>query len=68
MAEKTCGPNLVRCLYCGRDIPDDHPACMHCGAPSHFQQRNRRDVRRRFLIFFVILTVAVLAIAFIAPR
>ncbi len=59
---------LVRCLYCGRDVPDDLPACPHCGAPSHFQRRNRLDVRRKFVIYFVVLTVLVLAIAFWAPR
>lgn len=68
MAESKKTVRLVRCLYCGRDIPDHHPACMHCGAPSHFQKRGRLDVRRKFLIYFVVLSVLVLLIAFIAPR
>lgn len=60
--------DLVRCLYCGRDIPDNHPNCMHCGAPSHFQKRGRLDVQKRFLVYFVILTICVLLLAFLLPR
>ncbi len=66
--DKKEGVELVRCLYCGRDIPDHHPNCMHCGAPSHFQKRDRMDVRKKFLIYFVILTIFTIVVAFLLPR
>jgi predicted nucleic acid-binding Zn ribbon protein len=69
MAEDKRGAvDLVRCLYCGRDIPDDYPSCPHCGAPSHYQKRGRLGVRRKFIIYFIALTIFVLVVAFLAPR
>lgn len=61
--------NKVNCLYCGAAIPDDQAACPSCGAPSHFQKRGfRTGARARFVLFFILLSVASLLIAFWLPR
>jgi len=59
----------VNCLYCGELVGDDLARCPHCGAPSHFQQRGwRLGARRRFVVFFVLFALLVLAIALWLPR
>lgn len=59
----------VKCLYCGKDIPEDSEACPHCQAPSHFQRRGMRfGARRRFILLFVLLVIFVFTMAFLLPR
>jgi predicted nucleic acid-binding Zn ribbon protein len=59
----------VNCLYCGKPIADDAEHCPHCGAVSHFQKRSSDSrVRRRFVIFFIVVTLFTLIMAFVLPR
>ncbi len=59
----------VNCLYCGKAVPDDVARCPHCGAVSHFQRKGyRHGARLRFLIFFLVLVVMALVLAFWLPR
>jgi ABC-type ATPase with predicted acetyltransferase domain len=59
----------VHCMYCGKHIPDNVPECPHCGAPSHFQTRgNRPAANRRFIIFFIAVTLFCLFMVFWLPR
>ncbi len=48
----------VNCLYCGKRIPADTSHCPHCGAVSHFQEKGyRAGVRKRFVIWFIVLVI-----------
>ncbi|MEW8509181.1 MAG: protein nirD [Candidatus Thiodiazotropha sp.] len=59
----------VNCLYCGESFADDIKRCPHCGAPSHFQKRGfRMGGKQRFLILFVLFSMATLLIALLLPR
>lgn len=59
----------VNCLYCGKETPDASATCIHCGAPSHGARRTAgRNRQRRFVWFFIALTIAVVAAMFILPR
>ncbi|MEW8001198.1 MAG: zinc-ribbon domain-containing protein [Candidatus Thiodiazotropha sp.] len=59
----------VDCLYCGESIADDVERCPHCGAPSHFQKKGFRvGARGRFLILFVLFSLATLVVALLLPR
>jgi len=59
----------VNCLYCGKSLSDEAATCAACGAPSHFQKQGfRLGGRRRFLLFFVMLSLACLLIALWLPR
>ena len=59
----------VKCLYCGAEIPEDSAHCPRCGAASHFQQRGyRAGVRKRFIIWLVVLTLFSLFMVFWLPR
>jgi predicted nucleic acid-binding Zn ribbon protein len=59
----------VKCLYCGRRIPDDVAVCPHCGAVSHFQKKGyRAGARRRYILLFTILVLLCTFFAFWLPR
>ncbi len=59
----------VECLYCGAKVPPDASHCPECGAVSHFQQRGyRAGVRRKFVIWLVLLTIFSFFMAFWLPR
>ncbi|MBV2139258.1 MAG: protein nirD [gamma proteobacterium symbiont of Ctena orbiculata] len=59
----------VNCLYCGESIAEETARCPHCGAPSHFQKKGFRvGARARFLILFVIFSLATLIVALLLPR
>lgn len=61
--------NKIKCLYCGEQIADDVARCPQCGAISHFQKRGyRAGARRKFLIFFIAVTLFSLFMAFWLPR
>lgn len=50
--------NTVKCLYCGKKIPEDAAQCPHCGAVSHFQKKGyRAGARRKFVLLFIALVV-----------
>jgi len=59
----------VNCLYCGKRISDEVAHCPHCGAVSHYQRKGyRAGARWRFVLFFVVLVMLSLFIAFWLPR
>jgi len=54
----------VSCIYCGETIADDVAVCPACGAPSHYQERGfRMGARGRFILTFLLLSLATLSIA-----
>ncbi|HIE56325.1 MAG TPA: protein nirD [Chromatiaceae bacterium] len=59
----------VKCLYCGKAIPQDVSHCPHCGAVSHFQQKGyRAGVRNRFMIWLLVLTLVSFFLILWLPR
>jgi len=59
----------VKCLYCGKEVPGDVSHCPHCGAVSHFQQKGyRAGMRRKFILWLVVLTLFSAAMILWLPR
>ena len=60
---------MPNCLYCQHANPSQEPACLHCGMPLPALAEHEGERRqRRFLWFFIGLTIFCVAMFFWLPR
>ena len=59
----------VHCMYCGAQIDDRLEFCPQCQAPSHYQQRGSSLAKtKKFILFFILLSLFVTAMILWLPR
>ena len=59
----------VICSHCGQTMPDSHTRCPVCGTAIKNQpQMPLTKVQKRFVVWFVLLTVFCFAFALWLPR
>jgi uncharacterized membrane protein YvbJ len=59
----------VTCTRCGQTMPDSYSCCPICGTTIEKQpQATLNTAQQRYVVWFVILTIACIAIALWLPR
>ena len=59
----------IKSVNCGEMVPHDADVCPHCNAvPSFSKLAEGKDPQRKFKIFFVLLVLFCLIMAFLLPR
>lgn len=61
--------NYVICSHCGRTMPDSCTRCPQCGAAIKNQHQGAYNpYQKRFIVWFVLLTIVCIFFALLLPR
>lgn len=61
--------NSLTCSHCGRTIPDNLTRCPNCGTAIENQQQPAYNAsQKRFILWFVLLTIFCIVFALLLPR